>query len=132
MSFGYLPLQLYIIMNLIVFGTLLYYSIEGWKKNPKIFSVGLFVLGISSLGAGLTRLGEEKQLFGDSIQFNNSFTIWIGVAGTILSLIGSLQKVKDDPIKKRFVVIMLGVLVAIVALMSILVIYLANHRLTDY
>lgn len=121
MSFGYLPLPLYVLLGLTVFGVLTYYSIKGWKNDPKTLSVGIFILGLSSLGACANRLGEELQIFGDGLSLIQDFTFWVGVIGTLLGIIGGLQKVKHDPYRRRIALISLGFLALIVLFMIVLV-----------
>lgn len=128
MSFGYLPLPAFLVMFLIVSGMVIYYSIKEWKNGPKALSIGLFILGILSFVAVLNRLDRELQLFGNSLQRHFSFTFWIWVIGIIFLMIGSLQKVNNDAIKKRYISIMIGILCPLILIMVMLELYLSNRR----
>lgn len=70
-------------------------------------------LGLSSWGAGLSRVNEKLGLFGDGLPLIQSLTFWVGVVGTILSMYGSYKKAKKDPSKKKLALCMIGILIVI-------------------
>lgn len=127
MSFSYLSLPLYLLMIIIVSCGLAFYSIKVWNKEPKMLLVGLFILGLSTLGGGLNRLSEELQFFGDSVSLIKSLTVWVGFIGTIFIIIGAFQKVKNDPHRKKLIIVILGIVLLIYLFIALLIKYSLSH-----
>jgi predicted membrane channel-forming protein YqfA (hemolysin III family) len=100
MSFSLLPWQLYVMVVAISGIGVLLYTKKVYKDYPKTFSIGLVFIALGAIIAAIHKLGIGlKALQGESsLGLISGITCVIGCG---LSIIGSYNKVKDDPYKRK-------------------------------
>lgn len=106
MSFSYLPWQLYVVLSIGVAILVIMYTIKIKDNFPKIFSMGLILASCGAIAAGIIKLLVSIHVFYEYIFIVKIFGIALTALGIISILIGSFIKVKNDPYKKKMMLIM--------------------------
>ena len=121
-----LPLPMYLVISLGVSLALFLYFLKNIHKYPKTFLIGMILLIYTSFSAGLIRLILVYEIVSPPIIEILRVLPLPGLLGFPLICVGSYIKVKDEPLKKRIVVItslcmlLMALLVILVVIMKML------------
>lgn len=121
-----LPLPMYLVISLGVSSALLVYLLRNTHNYPKTFLFGMILLIYTSFSAGLIRLTLAFEIVSPPIIEILRVLPLPGLLGFPFICVGSYIKVKDEPLKKRIVVItslcmlLMALLVMLVVIMKIL------------
>lgn len=117
MSFAFLTLSLYLIMMIVISIILISYVVKEWNRENKTLLIGLLVLGLSSLGVGISRVTGISGLYEKISTIITMGTIWLGLIGTVLVVLGAFLKVKNNPYRGKLVLIIIVSFTVTVALL---------------
>jgi hypothetical protein len=116
MSFGFLPWPIYILLILIAVFVCYAWVKETWKEHPKFLTVGIVLQCIGALMAGIHRLIDKTGILITYLELIRNLSIICTVPALIFFIIGAYIKVKDDPYRKKTVLLLIYVLVTILTL----------------
>ncbi|SCQ00040.1 hypothetical protein [Anaerobium acetethylicum] len=120
MSFAFLPWPLYVLMAIGSAIPVLIYVKKMWKTSPKSFYIGLCMVSIGAIIAGIIKFTSNMQVLTQFQEFLKMLTIVCTSSGIILTMIGAYNKVKDDPEKRRIVQIYIGVIIVTIIFIGLI------------
>lgn len=123
MSFEFLPIPYYLLMMLVGLIVLIRYVVKVWNQENKILLVGLLIISFSALGTSASRIIKETGYYGSIYSIVTKLTFYSAFLSAILIIIGGLKKVKNDPYRKRMVIIILVFFSVTIALLVVPVLY---------
>lgn len=123
MSFGYLSWPVYVLLALGVATIVFTYVKKAPKNQPKSFVLGLILIGIGAIIAGIHKLTDESAVLEQYLWILKAITLLCTLLGVVLLFVGAYNKVKFDSYRKRLVLTIVFVLLAIVLICGLLIAY---------
>jgi hypothetical protein len=121
MSFRYLPMDLLIVIGV---GILMIHWVSTIRKeHPMSFCTGVVLLSIGAILAGIREFIARIGILNSYLDLIRILAMAIGFLGLILLYIGVYIKVKDDPYRKKKVLLAIYTLVIILTLCGLVFAY---------
>lgn len=121
MSFGFLPLPIFILVALGVAIYAFVLSAKTWNENPKPIPISLILYGLGAISGGFLRIDEELNIFVNRTSINFLTVLFLSLGFILMSIGGYLKFTEDVQKKRELLIIIFGGLFLILVLSTIAV-----------
>lgn len=122
MSLKIIPWQSYVLIVGVAALITLFYVKQAYRNFPKTFLLGLVLVSVGAILASFLRLIENIPNPNENRQVMQIVTASVVSFGIPLILFGAYVKVKDDPERRKLMLILIGVFFLVIVLTSVLVV----------